>query len=479
MSHKNKYKIDKLVSDQPNLAKFEDPLLHSPGGIVIESGTLWVGNNGGKGVEDNFSHYSLKGEPLGNFPFDKRIVPATEQVSLLFNLSYQYKLVSALTSNVIIQIPTPNLTPPPYLSVTFVEQLLSFLNGPNGYLTTPQSPPVDVTILVNFCNNQPSTTLNPVQQQAFFNANQGYFAVAEDPLNPDAIFPFAQLLLSAQATVSNSSPFDDFHLPQIISQRVASSEDVQLTDIAPIGVIVNNTRNFVITQQGRSAAALLIMGLPDGIIQGYSPIVDPLSAHQIINDNRSKCVYSGLTIAHDNLYVADFSNNQIHVFDFQFKKLEGFSFVDPTLPNGFSTLNIVNIDDQLYVLYSKLNLSDAEYNKAIIGPGLGYISLFNPDGTFIKRLVSGGDLNVPWGLVVAPRHFGKFKGKFLVANRGDGKINVYDSNWKHLGRLKKKHKKTITLPGLWGLASHHKSVYFTSTLTTQDGLIGKIHPADH
>ena len=35
-----------------------------------------------------------------------------------------------------------------------------------------------------------------------------------------------------------------------------------------------------------------------------------------------------------------------------------------------------------------------------------------------------GNLNAPWGLVIAPKRFGGFGGDLLVVNFGDGKINA-------------------------------------------------------
>ena len=60
------------------------------------------------------------------------------------------------------------------------------------------------------------------------------------------------------------------------------------------------------------------------------------------------------------------------------------------------------------------------------GPGLGYVDVFDTSGHLLRRLISQGALNAPWGLAVAPRHFGPFSGDLLVGNFGDGAINAYD-----------------------------------------------------
>jgi len=60
------------------------------------------------------------------------------------------------------------------------------------------------------------------------------------------------------------------------------------------------------------------------------------------------------------------------------------------------------------------------------GDGNGYVSVFDPDGTFIKRLISRGALNSPWALAEAPASFGDIGGALVVGNFGNGKINAYE-----------------------------------------------------
>jgi uncharacterized protein (TIGR03118 family) len=64
----------------------------------------------------------------------------------------------------------------------------------------------------------------------------------------------------------------------------------------------------------------------------------------------------------------------------------------------------------------------------------GLVDEFKTDGTFIKRLIDNskattphGNLDLPWGVALAPASFGKFCGDLLVRNNGgDGWINAYD-----------------------------------------------------
>lgn len=47
----------------------------------------------------------------------------------------------------------------------------------------------------------------------------------------------------------------------------------------------------------------------------------------------------------------------------------------------------------------------------------------------MKRLITGGKLNSPWGLAKVPQQFGTFDSEvLLVSNFGDGHINAYNVN---------------------------------------------------
>jgi uncharacterized protein (TIGR03118 family) len=87
------------------------------------------------------------------------------------------------------------------------------------------------------------------------------------------------------------------------------------------------------------------------------------------------------------------------------------------------------------------------------GPGTGFVDVYDPNGTLIKRVTSRGVLNAPWGLALAPAGFGEFGGALLVGNFGDGRINAFDPvNGSFLGTLRGPDHEPIVIDGLWGLA---------------------------
>ena len=50
------------------------------------------------------------------------------------------------------------------------------------------------------------------------------------------------------------------------------------------------------------------------------------------------------------------------------------------------------------------------------GKGNGFVDAFDLEGHMIDRVGSGGTLDSPWGLAIAPQSFGKFAGDLLVGN---------------------------------------------------------------
>jgi len=479
MSPKNRYKVKNLVSNKPNIAKFRDELLEGSSGILIDEKTLRIANNGNnvEGHDHVMTHYEFNGQPLPDRVFFPRgeptVLPIQEQ--LLYELLFLYKTWLATTSGMIFQVPIPNNgANQPVIDSETTTTLISFLSGPpNGYLSFG----LDVTQLVNFCvdtpNALPPVPIDSTLQGAFSVSIQSVINTSLDVLNQSLIDQLTLDLQNNQSLLPSSSNFNSTQL-KIMVKKDDRQQNI-VSSVFPISLILNESGNFVITTVKGSAASKIVAATYDGRIWGYNPLVDPENMVEVINNDVPRSLYVGLTIAGNNLYVADFANNRIDVYNFDFKLLREIEFIDPSLPSDYAPFDIVNIDNLLYILYAKIDLSTQ--HDYIVGPGNGFINIFKPDGTFVRRFVSQGQLNAPWGLVVAPKHFKPFNGKFLVSNRGDGKINVYNKDGKHIAKLKDKRGHTIVINGLWGLASHIRSVYFASDLGHPiDGLVGKISP---
>ncbi len=56
-------------------------------------------------------------------------------------------------------------------------------------------------------------------------------------------------------------------------------------------------------------------------------------------------------------------------------------------------------------------------------------------------------------MAMAPANFGRFSGKLLVGNFGDGTINAFDPrSGRFLGTLRDEHLHRLHIDGLWGIA---------------------------
>ena len=216
----------------------------------------------------------------------------------------------------------------------------------------------------------------------------------------------------------------------------------------PTGQVFNPTTDFKLPNGN---PARFIFATAEGGVSGWN---SGNTAVRMVNDPGD--AYLGIALAADAgnnyLYVANFSEGEIEVFDKNWAEVEGKPFVDPGLPDGYSPFNIQAIDGKLYVLYAKVDPVEGEEET---GDGLGYVDIFNPDGSLVKRFISNGQLNAPWGIAKAPAGFwgegSENTNVFLVGNFGDGHINAYTENGNFLGQLRQ-HGQPIVIEGLWGIA---------------------------
>jgi uncharacterized protein (TIGR03118 family) len=194
--------------------------------------------------------------------------------------------------------------------------------------------------------------------------------------------------------------------------------------------------------------------------------------------------YKGLAIATSGnttlLYAANFGAGKIDVFNDLFAPttVPG-GFADPNLPAGFAPFNVQEIAGRIVVAYAEVDPSSGD---EIAGPGLGYVDVFDTSGHLIRRLISQGALDAPWGLALAPRHFGPFSGDLLVGNFGDGKINAYDPRTGAFqGTITNKDGNPIAVNGLWalrfgnGVIGTPHTLLFTAGIGDEEhGLFGEI-----
>jgi uncharacterized protein (TIGR03118 family) len=261
---------------------------------------------------------------------------------------------------------------------------------------------------------------------------------------------------------------------------------VNVTGAAPTGQVFNSDSSaFVVKDNhGNSGSALFLFDTENGTIDGWAPNVNPNGSNpstvtEVARDNGANAVYKGLAIAtvkgKSFLYATNFRSGRIEAYDSTFTPVEmpGGLFVDPRLPAGYGPFGIAEIKGQLYVTFAE---QDATLHDDVAGPGHGFVDVFTNTGAFVRRLVTRGALNSPWGLALAPRSFGRFGGDLLVGNFGNGLINVYNpTNGASLGRLRQPNGLPIDIDGLWGLRFGNGNAAKTGQLLFSAGPSGESH----
>jgi uncharacterized protein (TIGR03118 family) len=251
---------------------------------------------------------------------------------------------------------------------------------------------------------------------------------------------------------STSTLYDGAGVPQTLVVAIPAGS---AGPSHPTGIVFNGSTDFKVTQNGVTGASPFIFVGEAGTVSGWSPTVNRTNAVTVV-DTGGTSAYKGLAIAASGgasyIYATDFRNSRIDVYNASFQKvtLPGGNFTDPNLPSGYAPFGIQAAGNRIYVAYAQRNAAGTEEVK---GAGLGVIDAFDPSGAFVARVASGGALNAPWGMTIAPANFGDFSNSLLVANFGDGKINAYNATTGALmGTLSRADKTPIVIDGLWGIA---------------------------
>ncbi len=251
----------------------------------------------------------------------------------------------------------------------------------------------------------------------------------------------------------------------------------------PTGIVFNSVTGF--TLPDGKAANFIFVGV-DGVISAWN---GPTGNNAVrIGTGDAKSSYTGLALAASGgknfLYAANFGLGRIDVWDTGWHAITKMHFHDPNMPSGFAPFNIRAIGSWLYIAYAKVGAD----GKDQAGQGLGFVDIFNTDGTMVKRFTSGGSLNAPWGMEMAASGFldlndndghdnngnnngngnnsgpGNNNGNdhhdgndndnqpvILVGNFGDGHISVFTLGGNFLGQMQS-HNHTLVIDGLWALS---------------------------
>ena len=258
---------------------------------------------------------------------------------------------------------------------------------------------------------------------------------------------------------------------------------------SPTGTVFNYATGFEVAP-GKKAIFLFVT--EDGTIAGWNPTVKPTDAIQTFPPSGKKgsgeAVYKGCTLATTKrgtfLYVANFGEGQIDVFDSSFHPVRPRenAFRDLRIPSNFAPFNIQNVGGNLVVTFAKKERGSDEESR---GPGQGFVAVFDTKGRLLLDLQHGPFLNAPWGVTQAPADFGVFSHRLLIGNFGDGTIHAFNPvSGKFEGTLLDTTGAPLTIDGLWALgfgnnatAGSALEMFFTAGPNDEaDGLFGKITP---
>jgi uncharacterized protein (TIGR03118 family) len=261
----------------------------------------------------------------------------------------------------------------------------------------------------------------------------------------------------------------------------------------PTGQVFNSFAGSGAFMLQDGSPATFLFATEDGTISGWNMAA---GSESIIAVNESSnpadgsealglgAVYKGLAIADTRdgpmLYAANFRHGTVDMFDQKFDQVN--SFTDKHLPEGYAPFNVQVLGNKLFVTFA---LQDDTKSDDVAGPGNGFVDEFDLQGHLLHRVASGGPLDSPWGLTIAPSSFGTFAGDLLVGNFGDGTIDAFDPhNDRFVGTLTDASGNPIVIPDLWelipgngGLGGDPNAIYFTAGLQDEaHGLFGSLTP---
>ncbi|HJP75295.1 MAG TPA: TIGR03118 family protein [Pseudonocardiaceae bacterium] len=254
----------------------------------------------------------------------------------------------------------------------------------------------------------------------------------------------------------------------------------------PTGQVFNGGTGFVNTVGAASGPARFIFSTISGNIVAWAPGVDPSIGAAEIKASTPGAAYTGLALATDKaggqqLYAANFGQSRVDVFSSTFQPVAepSWAFRDAFVPKKFAPFNTQTINGNVFVTYAEPNPATG---REVVGKGLGIVDEFTPDGRLVARIATGGALNAPWGVAIAPSSWGKLAGSLLIGNFGDGRVNVlaplgYGRFTPFaVGQLRDSTTgKPFAEPGLWALLPGTAATGGTDSIFFSAGIDGETH----
>jgi uncharacterized protein (TIGR03118 family) len=213
-----------------------------------------------------------------------------------------------------------------------------------------------------------------------------------------------------------------------------------------------------------------VLSTEDGTIAGWQ---SGSAAVLRVDESTANAVFKGLDVIDSPtgrvLCVANFHAGTVELFDTTYSPvaLPAGAFVDPGVTPGFAPHNVLISGASVFIAYAK---QDSMKHDDQAGPGNGLIDVFDETGVFLRRLVTGGPLNSPWGLALAPADYSSLAGALVVGNFGDGTVVAFDpATGAFRGRFADNAGGPFSIEGLWALrfgqdqpSESHTQLFFTA-----------------
>lgn len=218
------------------------------------------------------------------------------------------------------------------------------------------------------------------------------------------------------------------------------------TPPSPTGVVINNDTSAFKLPNGRSSK--FIFASLGGHIAGWpapNPAPDPTTTNVV---TKAGAEFTGLAIGktpggHKRLFAADGAHGVVRAYNGHFKPIG--KFTDPHARHlGLVPYNVAHIGKRLFVSF--------EVPDGVTSKVSGLVDVFKFNGHLKRRLIEGGKLDGAWGMVMAPKNWGRFGGDLLVGNEDGGQIHAYGRRSGKLhGTVRTLKGRPIANDGLWGL----------------------------
>jgi uncharacterized protein (TIGR03118 family) len=253
------------------------------------------------------------------------------------------------------------------------------------------------------------------------------------------------------------------------------------TPPSPTGVVINNDTSVFKLPNGRSSK--FIFATLGGHIAGWPappppPGLPDMSTTTVVTKAGGE--FTGLAIGktaggHKRLFVADGGHGVVRVYNKNFTPIGKFTDRKARRA-GLVPYNVARIGKRLFVSF--------EVPDGVTADVSGMVDVFKFSGHLKRRLIVGGKLEGPWGMVVAPKNWGRFGGDLLVGNEDGGRIHAYGRRSGNFhGTVRNLKGKAIANDGLWGMAFGNGVIGTPRTLIIAagideyaNGLIAAIRP---